>query len=105
MRTSDRRLLALLLSSITAGCATDRLHRAGMEAFDRGAYEEAIADLEQAAARHPGDPNLAVRIQLGLAEAYLDSGRRDDARKSLAEAQRLGAPEERLEPLRQRVGP
>jgi hypothetical protein len=37
-----------VLSCLTAGCATEHLHREGMKAFERGAYEEAIASLEEA---------------------------------------------------------
>jgi general secretion pathway protein D len=59
--TLERRLCALLLSALT-GCATDRLHREGVRAFERGAYEEAIAALERAAAQDPS--NLELRLDL-----------------------------------------
>jgi general secretion pathway protein D len=52
----------LLLLSLTASCATDRLHREGVSAFERGAYEEAIATLEQAVKRDPS--NLELRLDL-----------------------------------------
>lgn len=57
-----RRLRVLLLSSLTASCATDRLHRDGVSAFEQGAYEEAIANLEQAVQRDPS--NLEYRLDL-----------------------------------------
>ena len=34
-----RRLCVLLLSVLTAGCATARLHREGVKAFEAGAYD------------------------------------------------------------------
>jgi general secretion pathway protein D len=59
-----RRWRALLLSCLTAGCATstELLHRDGLRAFERGAYEEAIADLDQAAKEDPS--NLEFRLDL-----------------------------------------
>jgi len=57
-----RRLCVLLLSVLTAGCATDRLRREGVKAFEQGAYEEAIADLEQALENDPS--NLELRLEL-----------------------------------------
>jgi len=58
----SRRLCVLLLSVLTAGCATDRLRREGVKAFEQGAYEEAIADLEQALENDPS--NLELRLEL-----------------------------------------
>jgi general secretion pathway protein D len=52
----------LLLCAITTSCATDRLHSEGAQAFERGAYEEAIATLEQAVKRDPS--NLELRLEL-----------------------------------------
>ncbi len=59
-----RRLGVLLLSALTAGCATDRLHRDGVKAFEQGAYEEAVASLEQAAKKDPS--NLELRLELRM---------------------------------------
>lgn len=61
MSASTRRACLLLLA-LAASCATDRLHREGIEAFDRGAYEEAIANLELAVQRDP--TNLELRLDL-----------------------------------------
>jgi len=55
-------LCVLLLSALTAGCATDRLRREGVKAFEQGAYEEAIANLEQAVEHDPS--NLQLRLEL-----------------------------------------
>ena len=62
MRSFARPLCALLLSALSAGCATDRLRREGNRAFERGAYEEAIANLEQAVRSDPS--NLELRFEL-----------------------------------------
>ena len=64
-----------------------------------------IASLQQAAAMHPADSQVAARIQLGLVEAYLGDGRRQEARQALEQAVKMGAPEEAVEPLRARLGP
>jgi general secretion pathway protein D len=57
-----RRLRALLLFALAAGCAGDRMHRQGLKAFERGAYEEAMAGLEQAVRNDPS--NLELRFEL-----------------------------------------
>jgi general secretion pathway protein D len=62
VRPFARRLCVLLLSALTAGCATDRLRREGVKAFEQGAYEEAIADLEEAVENDPS--NLELRFEL-----------------------------------------
>jgi general secretion pathway protein D len=62
VRPFARRPCVLLLSALTAGCATDRLHREGVKAFEQGAYEEAIARLEQAVKNDPSD--LELRLDL-----------------------------------------
>ena len=64
MRPFARRLCVLLLSALTASCATDRLHRDGLKAYEHGAYEEAIANLEEAVKRDPW--NLELRLDLRL---------------------------------------
>jgi general secretion pathway protein D len=50
------------MSTLAAGCATERLHRDEDRAFEQGAYEEAIASLEQAVKRDP--ESLALRLEL-----------------------------------------
>ena len=62
MRPFARRLSVLLLPALTAGCATARLHRDGIQAFDQGAYEESVTALSQAVKRDPS--NLEYRIDL-----------------------------------------
>jgi general secretion pathway protein D len=57
-----RRLSALLLCALAAGCATDRLQHRAARAFDGGDYEEAVASLEQALKDDPD--NLALRMDL-----------------------------------------
>jgi general secretion pathway protein D len=57
-----RRLCALLLCTLAAGCATDRLQRRAGRAFDGGDYEEAVASLERAVKDDPD--NLALRMDL-----------------------------------------
>jgi general secretion pathway protein D len=59
---SARRLCVLLLPTLAAGCASDRLHRQGVKAFEQGAYEEAIASLEQAVKQDPS--NFRLRFDL-----------------------------------------
>ena len=62
MRPFAPRPCVLLLFALTASCATDRLHREGIQAFEHGAYEEAIANLQQAVEKDPS--NLEYRIDL-----------------------------------------
>ena len=62
MRPFARSLCVLLLSALTAGCATDRLRREGVKAYEQGAYEKAIANLEQALKNDPS--NLELRLDL-----------------------------------------
>ncbi len=62
MIPSARRVRVLLLSALLAGCATDRLHREGVHAFQQGAYEDAIASLERAVKDDPS--NLEARLDL-----------------------------------------
>jgi len=64
VRPFTRPVCVLLLSALTAGCATDRLRREGVKAFERGAYEEAIANLEQAVKNDPS--NLELRFDLRM---------------------------------------
>lgn len=62
MRPPARRLCGLLVSALAAACATDRLHREGIQAFEQGAYEEGTAMLEQAVQKDPA--NLELRLDL-----------------------------------------
>ncbi len=52
----------LLLTALTGCATTSRLHREGIDAFEQGAYEEAVADLAQAVKRDPS--NLEYRLDL-----------------------------------------
>ena len=64
MSPAPRHLALLALVAAAAGCATARLHGQGVKAFEQGAYEEAIADLEAAL---KGDPsNLEYRLDLRI---------------------------------------
>ena len=47
---------------LAAACAGDRLRRQGEKAFEAGAYEEAVASLEQAVKQDPD--NLELRLEL-----------------------------------------
>jgi general secretion pathway protein D len=49
---------AILLLTLLAGCATDRLHSEGMTAFQMGDYETAIANLEKAAKEDPSSARI-----------------------------------------------
>ena len=63
MRTLLRRAPGALIAAaltLLAGCATERLHRDGLTAIDRGDYEVGVADLGQALARDPN--NIAYRL-------------------------------------------
>jgi len=64
LRPFARRLCVLLLSALIAGCATERLRRESVKAFEQGAYEEAIANLEEAVRNDPS--NLELRLELRL---------------------------------------
>jgi general secretion pathway protein D len=89
---SARRLRVLLLSALTASCATDRLHRDGVRAFEQGAYEEAIASLERAVREDPSNleyrldlrarREAAVRLQLAAADGARANGNGERAATS-----------------------
>jgi len=64
LRPFARRLCVLLLSALIVGCATERLRRESVKAFEQGAYEEAIANLEEAVRNDPS--NLELRLELRL---------------------------------------
>jgi general secretion pathway protein D len=51
---------ALLILTLIAGCAADKLHRQGLAAIERGDYEVGVADLNQAVVRDPA--NMAYRL-------------------------------------------
>jgi Flp pilus assembly protein TadD len=78
---------AILLSLLggAPGCATwqaTRLYQSGTEALDQEQTEVAIADLERAAELWPE----SGEIQNHLGIAYLQAGRRRDARDAFARA-------------------
>ena len=62
MNSTPRRMAILLLLTGLAACAADQIHREGLAAIDRGAYEEGVAKLEQAVKNEPG--NLEFRLDL-----------------------------------------
>ena len=62
MRHLERPICALLVLALVSGCATERLHREGVKAFELGRYEEAIASLEAAVKEDPS--NLELRFDL-----------------------------------------
>jgi tetratricopeptide (TPR) repeat protein len=65
----------------------------------------AIATLERAVEARPPDPRTAIRIQLGLTEAFLGAARPAEARRAFDRAVALGAQGPAVEQLRQRLGP
>ncbi len=67
---------ALLILTLIAGCAADRLHREGLAAIERGDYEAGVAELNQAVVREPG--NMAYRLDF--------EARRESALQSLIAA-------------------
>jgi general secretion pathway protein D len=61
VRTSWRHVPGtILILALIAGCAADKLHREGLQAFDKGQYESGIALLGEAAQRKPH--NVPFRI-------------------------------------------
>src|SRR5205823_1489510 len=67
---------ALIILTLIAGCAADRLHREGLAAIERGDYEAGVAELNQAVVREPG--NMAYRLDF--------EARRESALQSLIAA-------------------
>ena len=67
---------ALLILTLIAGCAADRLHREGLAAIERGDYEAGVAQLNQAVTRDPA--NMAYRLDF--------EARRESAVQSLIAA-------------------
>jgi general secretion pathway protein D len=57
-----KRVAALSLSAAVAGCAAQKIHEAGIAAFNGGDYVQGIADLSQAAKLDPG--NLGYRVDV-----------------------------------------
>lgn len=64
-----RYCLLVLCATLVVGCATDRLHREGLQAIEAGRYEEGIGMLEEAVEASPD--NLTYRLDL--------KGRREQA--------------------------
>jgi len=67
-------------------------------------FPAAVAGLERAASLQPPDARTAIRIHLGLTEAYLGAGRPADARRALDRAVALGAQGPAVDQLRLRLG-
>jgi Flp pilus assembly protein TadD len=84
-----RRALACLVAGLlAAGCASvegARLYRSGTQALERGDAVRAVAELEGAAERVPGDSE--VHNRLGV--AYAAAGRREDAIREFRSALEL----------------
>ncbi|HVO21380.1 MAG TPA: secretin N-terminal domain-containing protein [Anaeromyxobacter sp.] len=64
MRPSVRRLYIPVLFALVASCATDRLHREGVQAFQAGNYEEAFASMEEAVRKDPSDLKLRLELRV-----------------------------------------
>jgi tetratricopeptide (TPR) repeat protein len=65
--------------------------------------QEAVAALEEAMKLAPGDPSVQGPLHAGLADAYKQMGRLDDARKAYEEAKRLGTDEGPYAPTMRRL--
>lgn len=68
-RSSIVRLTAMAAALLLlGGCASERLHRDGLKAFEAGEYETAVARLQEAVQNSPG--NATYRLDLkGKTEA------------------------------------
>lgn len=47
--------VSLMMSMVIAGCATDKVHRQGLDLMNSGHFEEGLAKLELASEKHPND--------------------------------------------------
>lgn len=83
-------MLALLAAvMVIAGCATDQLHKDGLEALRAGQYEEGIRMLEEAVAASPenmtyrldlkGRREQVIQVLIGQADNARAAGRLDEA--------------------------
>ncbi|MEZ5500660.1 MAG: cohesin domain-containing protein [Steroidobacteraceae bacterium] len=54
--------IAILATCGLAGCASEKLHRDGLDAIESGQYEEGLRKLEDAVAQNPG--NLTYKLDL-----------------------------------------
>ena len=93
-----RCLLAMFMTTavLTVGCATDRLHKEGLNSIDAGQFEEGLSKLEQAVDASP--TNLTYRLDLksrreqviqlliGEGDRARAAGRLDDAQAAYARA-------------------
>lgn len=99
---SGRRVLAFIVAACLAllgACASQRLHRAGLEDMQAGSYEEGIAKLEQASAAAPGNltirmdlrtrRDLAVQRLVAQADAARTAGKLDESQAAYERALRL----------------
>ena len=88
LRNGTGRLVALLFAALllgSAGCASlqgARLYQQGTAALDRGDVDQAVSDLERAAALAP----QASEVQNHLGLAYTAAGRDDDALRAFRRA-------------------
>lgn len=65
MKSLTTLLLRMVIVTVLAGCASDRVQRDAHEMFDAGKIEESLATLQSALKKHPSDPALrATYLQL-----------------------------------------
>ena len=89
MRTHQRTAVALLAIAMVAGCATDQVHREGLEAIDAGLYEEGLAKLQDAVTTDPHNATYQLDLKarreaviqklIAVGDTYRGIGRLDDA--------------------------
>ena len=88
MRT-QRTAVALLAIAMVAGCATDQVHREGLEAIDAGQYEVGLAKLQEAVVSDPHNATYQLDLKarreaviqklIAVGDTYRGIGRLDDA--------------------------
>jgi len=106
---NTRAILACVAAAglaLLGACASQRLHRDGLEDMKAGRYEEGIAKLEQAAEADPGNltirmdlrtrRDLAVQRLVAQADAARASGRLDEAQAAYERAMRLDPADSRV---------
>ncbi|MDH4259668.1 MAG: cohesin domain-containing protein [Gammaproteobacteria bacterium] len=86
----------MLAAALAAGCATDRLHKEGLQAIEAGQYEEGLQKLEKAVAADPanltyrldlqGRREQAIQVLLGEGDRARAAGRLDDAQATYQRA-------------------
>ncbi len=93
-RELDRRAWHLAAAAVgTDEAAADALERAGRHSLERGGYASAVAAFDRGA-RLTAAPTRRTVLLLRAAEAALEAGRVDQARRLLDESRAAGAPTE-----------